>query len=78
MRLLGKALPKRRNAFTSIRIDLTVIALWLGHENINTTHKYMEADLEMKKKTLSALNDPNQKMKKHNLPDGLIKFLEGL
>ena len=59
-------------------IDLTVIALWLGHENINTTHKYMEADLEMKKKTLSALSDPNQKMKKQNLPDGLIKFLEGL
>lgn len=59
-------------------VDLTVIALWLGHENINTTHKYMEADLQMKEKTLKALVDPNQKSKKRKLPDSLIKFLEGL
>lgn len=59
-------------------VDLTVIALWLGHENINTTHKYMEADLQMKEKTLKALRDPNQKSKKRKLPDSLIKFLEGL
>src|SRR3990167_1323304 len=59
-------------------VDLTVIALWLGHENITTTHKYMEADLQMKEKTLKALTDPNQKAKKRALPDSLIKFLEGL
>ena len=59
-------------------IDLTVIALWLGHESINTTHKYMESDLQMKEKTLQALIDPNQKAKKRKLPDSLIKFLEGL
>jgi len=29
-------------------VDLTVIALWLGHEKIETTHQYMEANLEMK------------------------------
>ena len=59
-------------------VDLTVIALWLGHENINTTHKYMEADLQMKEKTLKALSDPNQKAKKRTLPDSLLKFLESL
>ena len=29
-------------------VDLTVIALWLGHESTATTHMYVEADLAMK------------------------------
>jgi site-specific recombinase XerD len=28
-------------------VDITVIALWLGHENLSTTHMYVEADLTM-------------------------------
>lgn len=59
-------------------IDISVIALWLGHKNINTTHKYMESDLEMKKKLLNKMEDPMQKLKKRKLPDNLMKFLEGL
>ena len=31
-------------------VDITVIALWLGHESISTTHQYVEADLSMKKR----------------------------
>ncbi len=31
-------------------VDITVIALWLGHESIQTTHQYIEANLAMKKK----------------------------
>lgn len=30
-------------------VDMSVIAMWLGHESIVTTHHYMQADLEMKK-----------------------------
>ena len=30
------------------RVDITVIALWLGHEDTVTTHQYVEADLAMK------------------------------
>ena len=33
-------------------VDITVIALWLGHENPVTTHHYVEADLIMKEKAL--------------------------
>ena len=33
-------------------VDITVIALWLGHENIVTTHQYIEADLAMKEAEL--------------------------
>jgi integrase/recombinase XerD len=29
-------------------VDLSVIALWLGHESVATTHHYLEADLGMR------------------------------
>ncbi len=59
-------------------IDLTVIALWLGHENVNTTHKYLESDLQMKEKILNAVDDPKYKFNKKKISDSLIKFLEDL
>jgi hypothetical protein len=34
-------------------VDTTVIALWLGHESVETTHIYLEADLAMKEKMLA-------------------------
>jgi integrase/recombinase XerD len=39
-------------------VDITVIALRLGHESPTTTHQYVEADLAMKEKALSRLQDP--------------------
>jgi len=36
-------------------VDITVIALWLGHENPSTTHLYVEADLAMKERALQAV-----------------------
>ena len=59
-------------------IDITVIALWLGHESISTTHKYMEADLEMKKRVLNAIQEPKHKGKRKPLSNDLITFLEKL
>ena len=35
-------------------VDLTVIQTWLGHVNLSTTHGYVEIDMEMKRKALSA------------------------
>jgi integrase/recombinase XerD len=35
-------------------VDVTVIALWLGHEDPTTTHRYIEADLAMKDAALRA------------------------
>jgi integrase/recombinase XerD len=34
-------------------VDLSVIKMWLGHVNINTTHGYVELDIEMKREVLS-------------------------
>src|SRR3546814_6381560 len=36
-------------------VDITVIALWLGHEDTATTHMYVEADLAMKEQALMKL-----------------------
>jgi len=59
-------------------IDISTIAIWLGHENIITTHKYMEADLEMKRQTLEKMGDPGCSAY-HFMPDASIMvFLDSL
>jgi len=55
-----------------------VIALWLGHESPTTTHLYVEADLEMKRRTLEALPSPKLKQPIPKQVDELLQFLEGL
>src|SRR6185437_16476305 len=45
-------------------VDLTVVALWLGHEDITTTHHYVEADITMKEKALNKLTDPRVKSRR--------------
>lgn len=59
-------------------VDITAIALWLGHESPVTTHQYIEADLEMKKKTLNRLQQPKGKALTFKPKDSLLAFLEGL
>ena len=55
-----------------------VIALWLGHESPNTTHLYVEADLDMKRRTLESLPSPKLKQPTPRQVDELLQFLEGL
>ena len=54
-------------------VRFNVIALWLGHESMNTTHRYVEADLAMKKKALARLEPPNTKMCRFRAPDSLMR-----
>ena len=42
-------------------VAIEIIALWLGHEQISTTHGYIEADLNMKKETLAHLKAPSSR-----------------
>jgi integrase len=58
-------------------VPFNVIALWLGHES-TTTHRYVEANLEMKEKALARLEAPNIKLKRFGASDELLKFLQAL
>ena len=59
-------------------VRFNVIALWLGHESTNTTHRYVEADLAMKTKALARLQEPNTKLRRFRASDSLMRFLETL
>lgn len=59
-------------------VDITVIALWLGHEDTATTHLYVEADLAMKEAALKRLDEPSLKPVRYKAPDRLLAFLEAL
>jgi len=59
-------------------VDITVIALWLGHENPATTHGYVEADLKMKERALATISPPEIKRKRYQPNDTLLRFLESL
>ena len=61
-------------------VDLSVIALWLGHEHIETTHQYMEANLVMKKVALDSLPaiDPHLTKNARKPSEKILAFLEGL
>jgi site-specific recombinase XerD len=59
-------------------VDITVIALWLGHENPSTTHMYVEADLAMKQRALEAVQPPHIKQARYQPTDRLLAFLQRL
>jgi site-specific recombinase XerD len=54
------------------------VALWLGHESANTTHRYVEANMAMKEKALARLNEPKTKMRRYRPTNELLKFLREL
>lgn len=59
-------------------VDITVIALWLGHESPATTHLYVEADLAMKERALKKLQQPPSRRLRYRASDRLLAFLEQL
>ena len=59
-------------------VDISVIALWLGHESPSTTHQYVEADLAMKDRALARLQEPDETVLRYRAPDSLLEFLKTL
>jgi len=59
-------------------VDISTIAIWLGHESIITTHKYMEADMEMKRRTLEKIQEPGDNSFQFRPDDTVIAFLDSL
>ena len=59
-------------------VDTTVIALWLGHESIETTQIYLHADLSIKERAIARTTPTGTKPGRYRPPDTLLAFLEGL
>jgi len=59
-------------------VDRAVIALWLGHESVETTQMYVEAALAMKEKALAKTAPPNSRPGRYRPDDRLLHFLNGL
>jgi integrase/recombinase XerD len=59
-------------------VDISVIALWLGHESIETTHIYIEADLATKERALAKLVPPEGSIPRFKPADSVLAFLDSL
>ena len=59
-------------------VDCSVIALWLGHESVESTQIYLEATLAMKEKALAKTSPPRGRVGRFKPGDRLLTFLNGL
>lgn len=59
-------------------VDRSVIAMWLGHESMNTTQVYLHADLRMKEAALACTAPTGARPRRYRPTDTLLAFLEGL
>jgi site-specific recombinase XerD len=71
----------RHSAAMALReqgVDLSVVALWLGHESVETTQMYMHADLRLKERALALTTPIKGEPQRYQPNDELISFLESL
>ena len=59
-------------------VDTSVIALWLGHEQVETTQIYLHADLAFKERALARTTPVHTSPGRYQPPDTLLAFLEAL
>jgi len=59
-------------------VDRSLIAIWLGHESLDTTQIYLDANLQLKEAVLNRLNPPQSKPGRYRPDDQLLIYLKGL
>jgi site-specific recombinase XerD len=59
-------------------VDRTLIALWLGHESVETTQIYLDANLTIKEEALSKTMPMQISRSRYQPDDKLLAFLQGL
>lgn len=59
-------------------VDISTIAIWLGHESIETTHKYMVSDLRLKEQALSQTKEPKVTEFRYKPSSEILSFLDSL
>jgi integrase/recombinase XerD len=83
-------MPMRARLFGTLRtslitslgngLDVAVVALWLGHEKLESVKPYIHADPTLKQRALDRLSplNPSGKRGRYKPPDDLLAFLESL
>ncbi len=59
-------------------VDISVIALWLGHETTDTAQIYLHADMAIKERALARTDPSGGKLRRYTAPDTLLTFLKTL
>jgi len=59
-------------------VDTSVIALWMGHENVATTQVYIHADLALKERAIARTAPQDTPPGRYQPPDDVLAFLDGL
>ena len=59
-------------------VDITVIALWLGHEQIATTNIYLHADMTIKENAIAKITPQDAAAGRYQPPDPVLAFLASL
>jgi site-specific recombinase XerD len=59
-------------------VDTSVIALWLGHEHVQSTQIYLHGDLSIKERALARIAPQHTPPGRYRPPDKLLAFLKGL
>ena len=71
----------RHSAAMALResgVDLSVIALWLGHESVETTQMYLHADVRLKEKALARTAPIGGKVRRFKPSNDIMAYLESL
>ena len=58
--------------------DRSVIALWLGHEDVETTSVYLQADMQLKEQALAKTAAPRARASRYQPSDRVLTFLKTL
>ena len=59
-------------------VDIAVIALWLGHASLETTHMYLQANLAIKERALQKVTPLDGQFSRFRTDDKLLAFLNSL
>jgi site-specific recombinase XerD len=59
-------------------VDRSTIALWLGHQHVQTTQIYLDATLAMKEKAVERVNPHQGQPSRYRADDRLLAFLKNL
>jgi site-specific recombinase XerD len=59
-------------------VDRALIAIWLGHESLDTTQIYLDADLQLKRTVLDKINPIQNRPGRYRPDDKLLSYLKGL